>query len=218
MQNWKKKAIQIIFLFTLIGCASAESNSLLLPITSEQLSGYYIKDQYEYEMFLRPEYQKQATNFNKQEASVSIKGWHWPWSTNGYSINTGLQYYEIGHFYSDNNLVKVIVYNDEVEPGPVTFNVQINSYDDSILLDALLLDFMYASEGRHFFSNFKIDSNRIIIDRYVLFIYEVPWCGGLEDRVYVENPTPKLYKKEEYQIKNGHFELIFASNILEIFN
>jgi len=201
-------AAALAFLILAKGAWSSE-NTLPLPVDSSQLSGYYSGNDH-YAFSLRPEYAEQSLSFNDQEAKVEVKCPH------SYCIVKYAKpssYYEIGRFYLDGYFYKLIIYNSEFEFSSALF-FQLNSYDPGgRLLDALLLESRFAFEDIQQFAEFRIDPERIFIDRYLTQVIEIINGGDLGQAI--ENPIPKVYCREQYKIDHGFFKLISKTDLAD---
>ena len=196
--------LPVLFLCIFAGYALAQENILALPIDSSQFSGYYSKDDNRFEFHLRPEYKKMAIEFNSQEASVPIQRLKY----GPKKVEPNLHYYEIGRFFINNYLYKLVIYNSDGYGigDELSLIIQINSYNNKgIMLDALVLENIFSYENIQWSQQFKVSQNLINIDYYHTDSYDLP-LGKDPDKIYlVENPVPQVYTKAQYRIDNGRF-------------
>ena len=184
------------------GYASAQENILTLPIDSSQFANYYSEGYYGDKYYLRPEYEKMAIKFNSQEALVPRQEIYYA-ST---EVGPGVRYYEIGRFFIDDYLYKLVAFGDYVEADTMGLIIQLNSYNsEGLMLDALILDKRWSYEGSKWFQQFKMKQNLINIDYYDISSYN---CEEISNNLcLVKNPVPTIYTTAQYRINNGKFFL-----------
>lgn len=212
-----RSAILFGIILTSVGCNTQKSKELVLPVDStqfSQLACYYKdinSDDNVMELKLPDEYKEKTNLFNQQEVKVSVKGENFlsPY------IGDGVHYYELGYFEYDGNTYKLIIYNKIGESDTLLLNVQINSYDaKGNLVDALLLSSFFAYEDIVRFSDFVIRQDYTIsIDSYVIYKWYEDSKDGHLVTIKFKDQAPQIYIKEQYQMENGRFKLIFTNEV-----
>lgn len=161
-----KKILFFILIITFISCKKENersdiktevNHSNVVTINSDSLATHFKfnDDLFEYEIIGLQD----SAKFTADEISFPLKE-----NDFDYSKSTDLDYFTAKTFDIAKNKFKIVVFNTYGDNDSKILNIQLNSYTDNKLIDAILLDSRFTFETEYY-RNFKINGNDIEIKK-----------------------------------------------------